>query len=174
MIEFAEWLQSTSFSVAIQASTWAIPLLQSLHILMIGVVFVSIFIVTLRLLGRVRADQSLAQVWARFAPWVWVALVTMLVTGALLIIAEPVRQFTSTSFWLKMGLIVIAVASAAGFAGAVRTGTLQQAAGPAAATPRLRITAVATVVLWVAIIFLGRAIAYDVEVWGALSLSAQS
>ena len=26
------------------------------------------------------------------------------------------------------------------------------------------------VVLWLAIIFLGRAIAYDVEVWGALSL----
>ena len=32
--------------------------------------------------------------------------------------------------------------------------------------------AVATVVLWLAIIFLGRAIAYDVEVWGSLSLHA--
>jgi hypothetical protein len=31
---------------------------------------------------------------------------------------------------------------------------------------------VATVVLWLAIIFLGRAIAYDVEVWGSLSLAS--
>ncbi len=32
--------------------------------------------------------------------------------------------------------------------------------------------ALATVVLWLAIIFLGRAIAYDDEVWGSLSLHA--
>ena len=31
---------------------------------------------------------------------------------------------------------------------------------------------VAIVVLWLAIIFLGRAIAYDKEVWGSLSLHA--
>ena len=42
LLEFATWLQSTPFSVAIQSASWVVPTLQSLHILMIGVVFVSI------------------------------------------------------------------------------------------------------------------------------------
>ena len=41
MRELAEWLQGTPVSVGIQASQWMVPLLQSIHILTIGVVFVS-------------------------------------------------------------------------------------------------------------------------------------
>jgi preprotein translocase subunit SecG len=41
-------------------------------------------------------------------------------------------------------------------------------------SPAAKSAAMATVVLWLAIIFLGRAIAYDVEVWGALSLSPRA
>ena len=38
--EFATWLQATRFSLAIQTTEWMVPLLQSVHIVMIGVVFV--------------------------------------------------------------------------------------------------------------------------------------
>lgn len=172
MIEFAQWLQATSLSVAIQSTSWVIPLLQSIHILMIGIVFVAIAVVALRVLGLARTEQPLEAVWSRFAVWLWAALVTMAATGLLLIVAEPVREFTSTSFWLKMMLIVVAVVSAATFARSVRTGVAASAAGE---TPSggLKAAAVATVCVWVAIIFLGRFIAYDIEVWGALSLAAQ-
>ncbi len=86
------------------ASTWIIPLLQSIHIVTIGVVFVSSLMIALRVMGRMRADEPFAAVWARFAPWMWYGLMVMVVTGVLLVIGEPVREFTALSFWLKMTL----------------------------------------------------------------------
>lgn len=171
MLEFAEWLQATPFSLAIQSAGWAIPLIQSIHILTIGIVFVSILMITLRVLERVRVEQTFGEVWRRFVPWMWSGLVVMAVTGALLIVAEPVREFTSLSFWLKMALLVV---------GIVATIVFRRSLAPAALTQRhefefsaaTKAGAIATVGLWVAIIFLGRAIAYDVEVWGTLSLAA--
>ncbi len=171
MFEFAHWLQSTSLSVTVQSVRWIIPLLQSIHILMIGVVFVSILMIALRVLGRLRMDETFAEVWHRFAPWMWSGLVVMGVTGLILVIGEPVREFTSTSFWLKMALLLSGVVSTVAFSRSVWTA---RPGGERAAefSSGARSAAVVTVVLWLAIIFLGRAIAYDAEVWGALSLSA--
>ena len=65
------------------------------------------------------------------------------------------------SFWLKMLLLMLGLASIAALGTALR----RNAAGS-------RGLAVFTLLLWMAVIFLGRAIAYDVEVWGALSFKA--
>lgn len=171
MLQFAEWLQATPFSVAIQSAGWAIPLIQSVHILMIGIIFVSVLMISLRVLELVRVEQTFSDVWRRFAPWIWSALVVMAVTGLLLVIAEPIREFTSLSFWLKMALIVI---------GVVATVVFRRSFAPAALTGHhdfefsagAKAGAVVMLGLWIAIVFLGRAIAYDVEVWGSLSLAA--
>lgn len=159
MRELAEWLQATPLSVTLQTVRWIIPLLQSIHIVTIGVVFISSLMISLRVLGRMRADEPFTEVWARFAPWMWTGLVVMAVTGVILLVAEPVREVSSLSFWIKMALVAIAVASTSLFARS--TGEFSTAA---------RSGAIALVVVWLAIIFLGRAIAYDVEVWGGLSL----
>ena len=168
MREFAEWLQATPVSTTFQSIEWFIPLLQSIHIVTIGIVFVSSLMIALRVLGRVRADESFAAVWGRFAPWMWYGLIVMAITGALLVIGEPVREFMTLSFWLKMSLLAISVVGTA-----VLGRSLLRPATPAG-TPEFsagaKTAAVAIVVLWLAIIFLGRAIAYDVEVWGSLSL----
>jgi light-regulated signal transduction histidine kinase (bacteriophytochrome) len=98
VLQFAEWLQATRLSLALRLAEWSIPVLQSIHILMIGIVFVSVLVVALRVLGRLRTDQPLADVVARFTPWLWGGLVIMLLTGALLAIAEPIRQVMTLSF----------------------------------------------------------------------------
>jgi hypothetical protein len=159
MSGFAAWLHATAISQTIQSVSWIVPLLQTIHILMIGIVFVSSLMIALRVLGRIRVDEPVDVVWQRFAPWLWRALVVMLVTGVLLIVGEPGREFGATSFWLKMMLVAIAV---------VTTVLLGRAPQAAAARP----VAVGLIVLWLAIIFLGRAIAYDIEVWQSLSLHA--
>jgi uncharacterized membrane protein SirB2 len=166
MLGFAEWLQTTRLSVTIQSIDWIIPLLQSIHILMISVVFVSILMIALRVLGRVHAEQAFTDVWTRFAPWMWSGLVVMALTGVILVIGEPVREFTALSFWLKMTLIAISVTVTFAFGRTLRSA--QPAPAFSAATKSV---AVGTVVLWLAIIFLGRAIAYDMAVWGSLSLA---
>jgi hypothetical protein len=168
VFEFAEWLGSTPLSVAIQSRLWLTPLLQTIHITMIGIVFVSMLSVALRVLGKIRTDEPLAETWHRFAPWFWWALGVMAGTGLVLTIGEPVRQASAMSFWLKMALIVIGVASALYFGRTV--GTTAVAVDPVP-SGRTRVVAIATIVLWLAIIFLGRSIAYDVEIWESWHLA---
>jgi putative copper export protein len=161
IVEFAHWLQSTQFSIAIQSTLWIMPLVQAIHIVMIGIVFVSLLVICLRVLGRVRMDESLDTVWKRFAPWTWTALAVMAATGLVMMCGEPVREATATSFWLKMGLILIVVAMVNGM-----RRSLAGHAGPQFPSGA-RFMAIAVIVVLVAIVFLGRAIAYDVEVWGS-------
>ena len=168
MLAFAEWLQATPLSVAIQSTLWLTPLLQTIHITMIGIVFVSMLNVALRVLGHVRADEPLADVWRRFAPWFWSALGVMAATGLVLSISEPIRQVTALSFWLKMSLLAIGIISALSFGRAIRTAA---AAANPVSSGKARVVAVATILLWVAIMFLGRWIAYDVEIWESWHLA---
>jgi hypothetical protein len=160
--EIAASIQATPLSDALKNQAWIVPFLQSIHILMIGVVFVSMLTVALRVLGRVRTEEPLARVWSRFAPFFWSGLVLMAITGSLLTIAEPVREFMTLSFRIKVVLLLIGIGSAALFGRAVRN-----AGSPASSG--VRIAVIATVGLWLAIIFLGRAIAYDTSVWGEWS-----
>jgi hypothetical protein len=170
VFEFAAWLQATPLSVAIQSTLWVTPLLQTIHITMIGIVFVSMLNVALRVLGQIRTDEPLAEVWRRSSPWFWTALCVMAATGLVLAISEPIRQVTALSFWLKMSLLAIGIVSALSF-GRVVAGAAAVAVGNASASGRARVVAVATVLLWLTIIFLGRSIAYDVEIWESWHLA---
>jgi uncharacterized membrane protein SirB2 len=155
-------VQGTALSEQLQAIAWVVPTLQTLHIVMIGVVFVSILMVALRVLGRVRVEEPFERVWRRFSPFLWTGIVVMAITGLLLIIAEPVREVMALSFRIKMVLLAVGIVSAVAFARSARSAIDARSA----VTPALRLASVATVLLWLAIIFLGRAIAYDNSVWG--------
>jgi hypothetical protein len=166
-LDFARWVAETPASLWVQSHLWVTPLLQSIHILMIGVVFVVIMMIALRVLGYVSTDEPFTAVWERFTPWLWPALITMAVTGVILSIGEPVREASALSFWIKMCLIVVGVVGTVLFGRALRplayTGATQFSGSA-------KLIAVGTLVLWLFIIFLGRAIAYDVEVWESLHL----
>lgn len=157
MDAFAAWLHATALSQTIQAVRWIVPLFQSIHIVMIGVLFVSSLMVCLRVLGKAGVDQSYDDVQRRFMPWMRGALVMLLATGIVLIIGEPARELGATSFWLKMLLVVVA-------------GVLNVSLARSPQSSSARGRAVVLIGVWIAIIFLGRAIAYDVEVWQSLSL----
>ncbi len=165
MTDFAAWLHATAFSQTIQTVRWIVPLLQSIHIVMIGVVFISSLMIALRVLGRMRTDEPFTTVWGRFAPWMWGGLVVMAVTGVILVLGEPVREFTALSFWLKMSLLAIGIVSTAVFGRTLRGATH---AAQAEFSLAAKTVAIANIAIWLAIIFLGRAIAYDVDVWGSL------
>ncbi len=163
---FAGWLQTSSASESIKSASWAIPLVQSIHIVMIGIVFVSCLMIALRVLGVMRTDEPVEAVWKRFAVWMWCGLVVMAATGLTLIVAEPEREFSAVSFWLKMALVAIGVTGTALYGRSLRSA----AAGAAAVLPvSTKAASVLIVILWIAVIFLGRAIAYDKQIWGSLS-----
>jgi len=166
---FADWLQATSLSNTIQSVSWVIPLLQSIHIVTIGVVFISILMIALRVLGLMRADEPFDAVWRRFAPWMWWGLAVMATTGLILVAGEPVREFSALSFWIKMVLVATGVTSTAIYGRSLRSAVLT---APVHFSMTAKAGSILIVILWLAVIFLGRAIAYDKAVWGSLSLHA--
>jgi hypothetical protein len=166
--QFAEWLSQTYLSVLIQNhNSWVIPTIQSIHIVGIGVVLASVFMVDLRILGWAGMDQTLRQTTNRFGPWLTGALCALLATGALMVIGEPVRELVTVSFWLKMFLIAVGTLVAAVFQISLRKHG-QDWEGPIRNRAAIKSLAILTFLIWVAIIILGRLIAYD-HVWGAWS-----
>ncbi len=168
MRAFAEWLSTTAPSVAIQSRFWFIRLLQATHLITAGVASVSGLMIALRVLGLQRADQSFTAVWTRFAPWLAVSLGLMLLTGIAQTLGDPVREFTSFSYWLKLVLVLCC---------ALGTLLLTRAAWRVSPTApavdfsfAAKLTAAGLVVFWLCIVLLGRMIAYDRAIWGSLSM----
>jgi hypothetical protein len=153
------WIDQTPLSQAIQATSWVVPTVQTVHILAIAVVASSALMIDLRLLGVFWADRPMKDVFSRFLPLVWWPLLILFATGAIMIIGEPARSLKNPAFQLKMLLLVTAL---------IVTGLLQffqrqdGTFGDLRSAPRpLRVTiAVVSMLLWSAIIFAGRWIAY--------------
>jgi hypothetical protein len=109
LIAFSHWLSSTPFSQLIQTTSWAIPGIQVVHILCLATLFALTLNLSLRIAGRGLAAEPLRSLAARFVPVVWGCLVLLLLSGTLLIIAEPERTITNPVFYLKMSLLLVAI-----------------------------------------------------------------
>ena len=173
MKQFAEWLSTTFLSVFIQNhNSWVIPTVQSIHIVGIGVVLGSVFMIELRILGWAGTDQTLRQTTSRFAPWLTGALCLQLATGILMVIGEPVRELVNFSFWLKMFLVAVGALIVAIFL--ITLPKHQQQWEETLVNRRsIKSLAILTFLIWVCIIILGRLIAYD-HVWGSWSPASKA
>jgi hypothetical protein len=168
MLEFAEWLADTPFSQSIQAASWAIPTIQAIHILGIAVVIASVAMIDLRVIGWGGPRTTVRATVRRFAPWLWGALLVLAVTGSLLIIAEPIRQFFTVSFWVKMSLLAVGIIVAVSFQiSLARNGAFWEESG--SARWRIKVAGLLTLGVWLGILVMGRFIAFDEAIWLSLS-----
>jgi len=164
---FATWLYATAPSVFIRSQeVWMIPTIQSVHIIAIATAVGSAFMIAMRVTGWLGADQTVLQTQRRYGPWLAGALWLLLATGALLVLAEPPRELDAISFWLKMALVAFMATLAFAFQRSVRRHD-QQWETAVVSQASLKWAALATFLVWAAIIFLGRFIAYD-QIWGVL------
>jgi hypothetical protein len=165
--DFAVWLSTTAPSLFIQIhEDWMIPVIQSLHIIGIGMAVGSALMMILRVLGWAATDQSVLAIQRRFGPWLIAALCLLLASGGLLIVAEPVRELVTFSFWLKMAFVATLTVLAVVFQRSVRQ--QEQRWQRLVKRPGIRLTAILVAVVLGCIILLGRLIAYD-HIWGSLS-----
>src|ERR1700722_12478373 len=161
---WADWLANTSLSNWLQNATWVVPTSQSIHIASVAVVFCCAVMISLRLLGLSASGRSVSQLVDTLVPWMYRALAVLLLTGAIQTVAEPVRQFVTPAFWLKMLMIPCVLALTIWFARQVRRNAAQwDTAGrrPVGA----KWFALTSLCLWVGIIFCGRFIGYTWELY---------
>jgi uncharacterized membrane protein len=152
MADLAQWLTSLPLSLALRRIAWLFPLLQTVHILSIGLMLSSVIMISLRLWG-VSRTQAIAALGHRYMPWIWTSLVVVTVTGIVLIVGNP-RSLRDPALQVKLWLMVPAIATTLVLAIAMRGDALWQK------NPRARammsLATAATLVLWLGVTFAGR------------------
>jgi hypothetical protein len=150
---FSDRLSESAFSQAIQVTSWAIPAIQTVHIIALATLFGCALVLALRFMGQGLAAEPLQRVSGRFTPLIWKLLVVLFLSGSLLIIAEPGRTLTNPVFFVKMSMLAVACVLTLWLSNAARRGIGRLTA--------LHVTvACCTLLLWTGIIVAGRFIAY--------------
>ena len=160
ILGFMEWLASTEWSVALHESLWAYPLIESTHVLTLGLFVGTAIMVDLRLLGWSFTRIPVTEFTDRVLPWTRGAFYIMVVTGALLFYAIPVRNYQNIFFRVKMIMFVLALVNIWYFHNHTErtVGLWSKFERP----PRgARIAGITSIILWLSIVVAGRMIAYN-------------
>ena len=156
---FITWLYETSLSTLIRDVFWIVPTVQCVHILAIAVIVGSALVSDLRLAGVLATDEPLGDVVRHYFPWMWRALIVLLLTGLVMGIGEPDRVLTNSAFWLKMLLVV----TACSLTWLTRRPLLSRdPAGDALCRRFVKPCAWLSLLLWICVIVCGRWIAYAI------------
>lgn len=149
---------ATAFSQFIQRTHGVIAGIQMVHIICLACVFALGLALALKLAGRGFDSESLESLSRRFVPAIWIFVGLLLVTGTLLIIAEPIRSLPKPVFYVKMALIMLALTMTSAIAGWARRA--QRGGGAELLGKTGKAVAVLYMLVWCSIIVAGRMIAY--------------
>lgn len=137
----------------------AMPFVEATHVLAIAVVFGTILIVDLRLLGYPNTRRSYARLHDTLVRWTWAAFGVAVVTGVLMFLPNATTYYNNTAFWLKMTAMLGAGINMAIFettVGPHHAKWDKDAAVPLAG----RVAAALSITLWTAVIVFGRWIGF--------------
>ena len=162
--QLSDWLGSTYLSAVLtdttRLSNWLIiPISQSVHILAVAIVMISVGVLNLRMLGVGGTRQTFAQLASQLIPWVWGGLIVLFLTGVLQTVAEPGRELLNIGFQLKMILLLASVAITIFYEKSVKSDPNYWEHSPERRSMG-RFLAVVSIVFWVGIAAFGRLIAY--------------
>lgn len=154
-----DWLHRTSLAVWIRDSLFAFPLIESAHVIGLTLVFGTIVIVDLRLLGVASAHRSFQRLASDTLKWTLGAFLLTAVTGGLMFITNAPVYFHNEYFRVKVALLVLAAINAIVFEVSTRRNVQQWDQAPLA-PPLGRAVAVVSLVIWLGVIVSGRMIGF--------------
>lgn len=158
--EFAEWLDTIPSSTALHESLYAYSMIESTHVLALMLFVGSILMLDLRLIGVSFTTFKVSEMSGRLLPWTIAGFVVMVVTGALLFYAIPVRTYHSLWFRIKVVLFIVVAINVWVFH---RRVSRDREVWDASPKPPLgaRISGAVSIVAWGSVIVAGRMIAYN-------------
>jgi hypothetical protein len=158
MPSILEAIESTGLSVAIREGGLPYPIIGGLHLLSIALFGGMLLITDLRLLGWALRSSKVSAIWYLALPWKRLGFLVVVLTGLLLMWAEPIRLYQSPSFWVKMVLFGLVGVHGLVFRRSVYRHPEKLDAG---ITARARLAAAISLILWAGIVVAGRLIAFD-------------
>jgi hypothetical protein len=152
-------LASSGLASWIRDSLYAFPLIESFHVVGLTMVFGTIAIVDLRLLGLAWTYRPFTRITRDVVKWTWVAFALTVITGLLMFITNAEVYFNNFQFRSKMVLIALSGINMLVFeltsGRAVHLWDNDEAAPPAG-----RLAGALSLLLWIGVIFLGRWIGF--------------
>ncbi len=136
------------------------PLVESAHVLTLCLFLGLAVMLDLRLLGLTLVRVPMSEIKRRLGPWMVGGFAVMVITGAMLFYAIPVRSYQSIWFRIKVVTLVLAGLNALVFHTTIDRRIAEWDRDPV--PPRAARRAGATsLVLWAIIVVAGRMIAYN-------------
>lgn len=152
----------SSVGMFIAESATAFPWIEVAHVLGIVVVFGSILLVDLRLIGLAGRDYPPLSFSRTILPVTWGAFIIAVITGALMFTSNPHGYFDNNMFRVKMLLLVLAGLNMFVFhLVTMRGGRVNDGPGPLPGGAR--IAGLISVALWLAVIACGRWIGFTMS-----------
>jgi hypothetical protein len=158
---FLQWLAHTSFSTMMRESTWAEPIVETIHVLTLTLFLGFAMLLDLRLVGLCLKRRRVSEVLAQFNPWLFAGFAVMVVTGTLLFCGDPVSFYNTEPpfFKAKMIMLVLAGLNVMIFNFGIGRRVAEWDSLPKP-PPAAKIAGIVSIVLWILIVAAGRAIAY--------------
>ena len=154
----------------------AMPIVESIHVFTSAVVFGTILIIDLRLLGFPNTRRAFTRISDELTRYTWGAFLISAVTGVLMFAANATTYYGNTAFRIKMLALLLAGVNMAVFELVTRRGVAAWDKDVAAA-PAARFAGAASIVIWVAVIVVARWIGftkgYNYDIPADLDLNLQ-
>lgn len=156
-------LQNSPVAVWVNTAGPTYPIVESLHVIALSLVFGTILIVDLRLLGFASMSRPFTRVAHDLLKATWVGFALAVVTGVLLFLPNAGSLYLNTPFQIKMVLLVLAGINMFIFEliTARNVGVWDLSSPPPNAA---RIAGLLSIGLWLAIIVCGRLIGFMTSV----------
>ena len=156
-------LEASAVAKAMREWLWLYPSVEIVHIVGIALLFGSIAVLDLRMLGFAKANISVRRLQRHVLPWTASSFLLIVPSGLLMFTAHATDFLNNPVFPVKLGLILLAGVNAALFHTiAMRTADvwdveeMKELKPP----PSVRLAGAASLLIWISVIACGRLLAY--------------
>jgi hypothetical protein len=158
VLAFCQWLYELPWVVKLEESDNLFPMIESVHVLGIGLMAGTLITVDLRVLGATFRREPLRRVAETLLPYTWAGFALMVATGLPLFAAESVKLINNPAFLTKLVLLALAGMNALVFHLTVYR-KVDEWSGTGTTPLPARLLAATSAVLWLSVIVAGRLIA---------------
>jgi hypothetical protein len=152
-------LEASGLATRIRDSFLLFPLLESAHVLGLALVFGTIGIIDLRLLGIASTQRSFQRMASDVLKWTWAAFALTALTGSLMFITNAGVYYHNFYFRTKMLLLLLAGVNMAVFELTAGRTIHRWDKAPSAPSSGKAVAAL-SLALWIGVIFMGRIIGF--------------
>jgi len=156
---FLKSLEASGLATNIRDSVYLFPMIESTHVIGLALVFGTIAIIDLRLLGIASTQRSFQRMASDILKWTWAAFALTALTGALMFITNASVYYHNFYFRTKMLMLALTGINMLFFE--VSAGRTIHGWDQAPSAPRAgKAVAVLSLALWIGIICMGRLIGF--------------